>query len=99
MAIFSAGESSSSLCHCEERSDEAIPMGWVRVEIAAPPYVGARNNRKGKVARNDSINVPPPLWAEVWGKAHFSIQPPTSHCPEELVPTATTVPSDLSPTV
>ena len=68
MAVFSAGENFSSLCHCEEQSDGAILVGRVRVEVAAPQLAAVRNNRKGKVARNDNITVPPPLRAEVRGK-------------------------------
>ena len=38
-------------------------------------------DRKGKVARNDNITVPPPVRAEVRGKIQFRSQPLTSHCP------------------
>jgi|GEM_PF-4953553 hypothetical protein len=31
-------------CHCEERSDEAILMVSMRMEIATPRQVGARND-------------------------------------------------------
>jgi len=50
-------------------------------------------------AHNDNITAPPPVRAEVRGKAQFRSQSPTSHCSPLFQPTATTVPSGLSPTV
>jgi hypothetical protein len=54
-----------------------------RTETKPSNYEGfvEPKKRENKTNANDNITLPPPLWAEVRGEAHFSIQPPTSHCP------------------
>jgi hypothetical protein len=64
--------------HCEEHSDEAILVGVN--EIARSRQVGARNDKEVRAFGNDNITVPPPIRAEVQGKAQFKSQLPTSHC-------------------
>ena len=48
MAVFSTGESSSSLCLCEERSEEAISVGAMKLPRFArnDKRCGARNDKK-----------------------------------------------------
>jgi len=54
MAAFSTGESSSSLCRCEEHSDEAISV------------VGSDKEERGVL--NDNRDLTPAAMAEVRGK-------------------------------
>jgi hypothetical protein len=41
----------------------------------------ARNDRKGEIARNDNIAIPPPVRAEVWVNAQFGSRPVAAYCP------------------
>ena len=63
MFAFWAGESSSSLCYCKERGDEAIPVRGARVEIAEHLSGG----------RNDNITIPSAPISEGMGKAQFHV--------------------------
>ena len=57
------------------KSAEAISVGAMRLSRFASNYKRrkARNDRKGKVARNDNIIAPPLIRAEVRGKAQCSV--------------------------
>ncbi len=92
MAVFSTGESSSSLCLCEERSEEAISVGAMRL----PRFARNDKTEGGSQRQYDRTSA---VMGGGTGKVQNRSQPPTSHCPKSFHPAATTVPSDLSPTV
>jgi hypothetical protein len=61
---------------------EEIGLGMTHSLCHCEAKQVSRSNLGGQVcvARNDNITVPPPLWAEVRGKAQFRSQLPTLHC-------------------
>jgi len=100
MAVFLTGESSSFLCLYEKYSEQAISVGTVKLPRFArnDKRCGACNYRKGGGSQRQYDRTSAFMGGGT-GKVQNRSQPSTLHCPKALFPTATTVPSALSPTV
>jgi hypothetical protein len=84
-AHLSGARNDISFCRCEARSAEAISVGGITKHVGRPQRQYTHTSAlMGGGTEESSVH---------------SVQPPTLHCPQVLSPTATTVPSDLTPTV